>query len=306
MRRSSPAQDFGRFQDRLSFLFVEHCRIDRDNNAVTLIDERGIVHVPAAMLAALLLGPGTRITQAAVNLLADCGTSVCWVGEQGVRLYATGLGTARSARLLLRQAELVTHQRHRLSVARAMYEMRFPAEAVSRTTMQQLRGREGARIRDCYRQHSERTAVPWHGRSYDRSNWLASDPVNRGLSSANACLYGIAHAAIVHLGCSPGLGFIHTGHVLSFVYDVADLYKAEVTIPLAFDAAAAGGRIERAARIAVRDRAVELGLLRRMAADIRTLLGAGEEDEDLPPDPAPDALQLWDPDSPVPFGCNYA
>jgi CRISP-associated protein Cas1 len=256
------------------------------------------------MLAVLLLGPGTRITHAAVTLLADCGTSVCWVGEQGVRLYATGLGAARSSRLLLRQAGLVSNQRGRLRVARAMYQIRFPAEDVSRLTMQQLRGREGTRVRECYRQHSERTGIPWRRRSYDRGDWLASDPVNRALSSANACLYGIAHAAIVHLGCSPGLGFIHTGHALSFAYDIADLYKADVTIPVAFNAAAAGHGIERAARIAVRDRAVELRLLERVASDIRRLLGFS--DEDLAPDTAVDGMRLWDPNAPVPFGRNYA
>jgi CRISPR-associated protein Cas1 len=305
LRRANGAQELGRFQDRLSFLYVESCRVDRDNNAVTVIDEKGAIHVPTAILAALLLGPGTRITQAAVTLLADCGTSVLWVGQEGVRLYAAGLGTARSTRLLVRQAKLVSNQRSRLRVARTMYEMRFPGESVSRLTMQQLRGREGARVRDCYRSHSERTGVTWRGRSYDRSRWMASDPVNRALSSANACLYGVAHAAITHLGCSPGLGFIHTGHALSLVYDIADLYKAEVTIPVAFDVAATGGNLERSARVAVRDRAVEAKLLPRMVADIRCLFGFVPEEDVLGED-QPDDMQLWDPESPVPSGLNHA
>lgn len=305
LRRASEAQELARFQDRLSFLYTEHCRVDRDENAVTLLNKDGVVHVPTAMLAAILLGPGTRITQAAVTLLADCGTSVLWVGEQGVRLYATGLGTARSTRLLLRQAELVANQRSRLRVARKMYELRFPQESVSRLTMQQLRGREGARVRDCYRRHSERTGVPWQGRSYDRAKWGSGDRVNRALSSANSCLYGLAHAAIVHLGCSPGLGFVHTGHALSLVYDIADLYKAEITIPVAFDVAASGGMVERAARVAVRDRALELKLMERMVADIRTLLGVSP-DEDEPGAAAVDDLQLWDPQESVPAGQNHA
>lgn len=305
MRRSSEVQELGRFQDRSSFLSVEHCRVDRDNNAVTLIDENGVVHVPAAMLAALLLGPGTRITQAAVTLLADCGTSVLWVGQQGVRLYAAGLGTARSTRLLVRQAELASNQRSRLRVARAMYQLCFPGEAVARLTMQQLRGREGARVRDCYRAHSRRTGVAWHGRSYNQAAWLAADPVNRALSSANACLYGVAHAAIVHLGCSPGLGFVHTGHPLSLVYDVADLYKAEVTIPAAFDVAAGGGNVDRAARVAVRDRVVESKLLERMVQDVKELLGFPGEQEPAE-EPERGEMQLWDPREPVPFGRNYA
>ena len=48
----------------------------------------------------------------------------------------------------------------------------------------------------------------------------------------------MCHAAIVAAGYSAGLGFIHTGKMLSFVYDVADLYKTETTVPLAFRLAA--------------------------------------------------------------------
>jgi len=60
------------------------------------------------------------------------------------------------------------------------------------------------------------------------------------LSAANASLYGVVHSAVAALGCSPGLGFVHTGHAHAFVHDMADLYKASVTIPAAFDAVAAG------------------------------------------------------------------
>lgn len=315
--RPAAPTELGRFSDRLSFIYIEHARVDRDANAVTfwqqIPEEAGphlggkqvTAHVPVAVLGALMLGPGTRITHAAVSLLAASGCSVLWTGEEGVRLYAGAVSAARSSSLLQRQAALVSSDRSRLRVARDMYLMRFPGEPVSRAPMQKLRGREGARVRACYREHSKRTGVPWTGRRYDRADWSASDPVNRALSAANSALYGVAHAAILHLGCSPGLGFIHTGHQLSFVYDIADLYKAEITIPAAFDVAAEHGRGVSSswARRAVRDRIVAADLLPRIADDIRRLLGIEEtSDEEL----FDGIVQLWEEDgAAVPGGVSY-
>ena len=123
----------------------------------------------------------------------------------------------------MRQATLVSNQRTHLAVARKMYEMRFPDEDVSGLTMQQLRGREGSRIRSVYRKYSQQYDIPWNGREYDPEDFSSGDPVNQALSAAHACLYGLAQAVILALGCSPGLGFVHIGHERSFVYDIADL-----------------------------------------------------------------------------------
>lgn len=298
------ATELGRVSDRLSFLYAEHVVVDRDANAVTFWQADGVASIPAAMLAALLLGPGSKITHAAVSLLAGSGCSVLWTGEQGVRLYAGAVAASTTSGLLQQQAALVSGQRTRLGVARAMYEMRFPGEDLAKLTMQQLRGREGARVRACYRLWSEETGVRWFGRNYSIGSWSTADPVNRCLSAANSALYGIVHAAILHLGCSPGLGFIHTGHQLSFVYDVADLYKAEVTIPAAFTiAAVGGGDFGGRARRAVRDAIVEVRLLPRIVGDVKQLLGApGDDDTESA---APAVPQLWDGPGTVPGGVAY-
>lgn len=113
-----------RAQDRWTFLYVEHARVSRDANALTITDEKGTVHVPAAAIGAILLGPGTVITHQGIAVLAECGSTCVWVGELGVRYYAHGRSLAASTRLLERQAELVTNQRTRLDVARRMYQMR--------------------------------------------------------------------------------------------------------------------------------------------------------------------------------------
>lgn len=270
---------------------------------MVLINKERTVRVPAAMVAVVLLGPGTRITHGAVNLLADSGTAVCWVGEHGVRMYASGLGPSRGSQLLLRQAWLVSRTKERLAVAREMYAMRFPGEDVSNLTMQQLRGREGARIRDVYRQNAARTGVRWERRQYRAGQpFQAGDDVNRLLSAGNSCLYGISHAAVVGLGASPALGFIHTGSALSFVLDIADLYKAEYTIPLAFDLAGQGLVDERDIRLAFRDRLVDGKLLGRVVSDIKRLLAPpGEEPSEM------DQNELWDAErGTVPGGVNWA
>ena len=273
-----------RSSDRLSFVYVEHATISRADSAVTFVKDEGVVHCPAASLSALLLGPGTRITHQAMALLGECGTTVVWVGEQGVRYYASGKSVARSSRLLIAQAKLVSNTRSRLAVARMMYQWRFPGEDTSELTMQQLRGREGARVRSVYRQWSERTGVPWERREYDPNNFGDGSPINQALSAAHAALYGIVHAAIVSLGCAPGLGFVHTGNSWSFVYDVADLYKAEITSPAAFEVVAGyteGMDIGSVTRRAVRDRIRSEKVMERVVRDIQRLLVPEELPEEM-------------------------
>lgn len=286
---------------RLSFLYAEHCVVHRDANALTLTDARGVVHVPVAALAVLLLGPGTRVSHGAMSLIGDCGVSVAWVGEMGVRYYAHGRPLATSSRMAEAQARIVTNQRSRLRCARAMYAMRFPGEDIDGLTMSQLRGREGARMKRVYAAEAARTGVEWGRRAYSPDDFEAGDDINRCLTSANAALYGIAHAVIVSLGCVPSLGVVHTGNDRSFVYDIADLYKAEISIPAAFDAVASGEPDpERRVRRAVRDRVAECRLLPRIARDLHTLLDVPDDDLGI------GELLLWSELDAVAAGMNWA
>lgn len=293
-------QALPQIRDRMTFLYLEHCTLNRQDGAITVTEERGCVHVPAASISALLLGPGTRITHRGMELIGDSGVTVVWVGENGVRYYASGRPLTHRAGLLMRQAALVSNMRSHLSVARKMYQMRFPEDDVSGLTMQQLRGREGARVRRIYRQASEKWNIPWNGRQYDPEDYAAGDPVNQALSAGHACLYGLAHAVIAALGCSPGLGFVHVGHECSFVYDVADLYKAETTIPIAFEIAAQNAPdIGAAVRRRMRDEMMRLHLLERMTKDIQFLLN--EEETPL----EADVVRLWDESGTVKNATSY-
>lgn len=276
--------------DRMTFLYLERCQLNREDSAISVRDEKGIVLVPAAAISALLLGPGTNVTHRAMELIGDAGVSVVWVGEHGVRYYAGGRPLTHKAGLLQRQAACVSNQRLHLEVVRKMYQLRFPNESVDGLTTQQLRGREGSRVRSVYRRFSKEYRVEWDGRDYKPEDFASGSPVNQALSAGNACLYGLAHAVIASLGCSPGLGFVHVGHENSFTYDIADLYKAEITIPLAFELAAQLPEdLPAVMRRRVRDALVSHHILERMVKDIHWLLSDKDAQDD-----ASDIVYLWD------------
>lgn len=285
-----------RVRDSLSYVYVEHCRVDQEEMAIAIHDKDGMVPVPCASLSVLMLGPGTRITHAAIRALADNGCLVIWSGEEGVRFYAQGMGETRSSRNLLRQARLCSIPALRLRVVRRLYEMRFAETLAASLTLQQIRGMEGMRVRGAYQRASQETGVAWAGRSYQRGRWGATDAVNRALSAANSCLYGVCQAAIVSAGYSPALGFIHTGKMLSFVYDIADLYKVEMTIPVAFQTVAFVEKdLESRIRRACRDAFRAGRLMERVISDIQMALGGKEGDEEA-------ALEDVDSDAALPGG----
>jgi len=267
-----------KLRDGLSYLYVEHVVVKQKHKAIEIVDEDGRTMIPAAALAVLMLGPGTSVTHAAIKALADNGCLVVWCGEDGTRCYAQGGGETRKAYHLLHQARLVTDPEKRLRVVMRMYRHRFNEELEPGLSLPQIRGFEGVRVRKAYAEASETYGVPWHGRRYDRRSWASGDPVNRALSAANALLNGLCHAGIVSGGYSPALGFIHTGKQLSFVYDIADLYKVDVTIPLAFRVVAestehVGVRVREGCREVFR----EQRLLQRILPDVDTLLQVPED-----------------------------
>jgi CRISPR-associated protein Cas1 len=206
---------------------------------------------------------------------------VIWTGEQGVRFYAQGMGGARHSRNTIQQARLMSNDITRLQVVVRMYCFRFSEPLDLGLTLQQLRGKEGIRVRQAYADASKAAGIEWQGRSYKRQDWNSADPVNRALSAANSCLYGLVHAAILSGGYSPALGFIHTGKQLSFVYDIADLYKIEHVVPLSFQLAKENPpQLERHVRLACRDFFRTGRLMERILPDIARVLDVPVEAED--------------------------
>lgn len=280
-------------KDRVSMIFVGRCQIDVKDGAFVLVDEGGIrTHIPVGSVACIMLEPGTRISHTAVRLAAEVGTLLVWVGEAGVRMYASGQpGGARSDRLLY-QARLALDGDLRLKVVRKMFELRFGEEAPAKRSVEQLRGIEGARVKKTYELFAKRYQVQWRGRRYDPKDWDKGDVINQCISAANACLYGITEAAVLAAGYAPAVGFLHSGKPQAFIYDIADILKFDTVVPVAFKIAANGPKKpDQEVRIACRDVFREQKVLEKIIPLIEEVLGAGGvEPPEAPKDAVPPAI----------------
>ncbi|WP_049573932.1 type I-E CRISPR-associated endonuclease Cas1e [Nocardiopsis sp. SBT366] len=299
-----------RIADSLSFLYLDIVRVYQDDTGICAqveTEERGkeLVYLPTAALSCVLLGPGTSITARALTAFARHGTTVLISGSGGVRTYSAMVPSSLSTTWLEHQVRAWADDTERLAVAKRMYERRFgPGVVAGDKNVAQLRGMEGQRVRALYRLFAQQYKLARFKRSYDPEDWDEQDPVNRALSSANTCLYGIVHAAVVALGCSPALGFIHSGNQQAFIYDVADLYKAELTIPLAFSLHASSNPEQRA-RVQFREELRLFALLPRIVADIQLLLRP--QADVTTPDLEEQVVDLWDPISgSVPGAINHS
>lgn len=276
-------------KDRISMIFVYYGRIDVKDGAFVVVDEaKGErKHIPVGSVACIMLEPGTRISHAAVKLAAITGTLLIWVGEAGVRLYSSGQpGGARSDKLLY-QAKLALDENLRLKVVKKMFEMRFGEKPPERRSVNQLRGIEGIRVKKLYELMAKQYGVKWRGRRYDPKDWSAGDVANKCISSATSCIYGVTEAAILAAGYAPAVGFLHSGKPLSFVYDIADIFKFETVVPVAFRIAAKNpAQPDREVRIACRDIFRETRLLKKIIPSIEEILAAGGIE---PPPPPKDA-----------------
>ncbi|WP_347279129.1 type I-E CRISPR-associated endonuclease Cas1e [Plasticicumulans sp.] len=273
-------------KERVSLVFLRYGELDVIDGAFVLVDGNGVrKQIPIGAIACVMLEPGTRVSHAAAATAARVGTLLVWIGEGGVRLYASGQpGGARSDRLLY-QAKLALDETARLKVVRRMYALRFGEEPPQRRSVEQLRGIEGVRVRKTYQALARQYGVDWDGRRYDPHDWDTSNTVNKCLSAATACLYGISEAAVLAAGYAPAVGFIHTGKPLSFVYDVADIVKFDTVIPIAFRIAKREpANPEREVRLACRDAFRESKILGRLIPLIEDILAAGELPVPSPPE----------------------
>lgn len=280
-------------KERFSLLFLEKGELDVLDGSFVLVDKNGVrTQIPVGSVACLMLEPGTRVSHVAVVLAAKVGCLLIWVGEAAVRLYSAGQpGGARADRLLY-QAKLALDDEARRKVVHKMYEIRFNERMPDACSVEQMRGMEGARVKKMYELLAQRYKLDWHGRSYDPYNWDDSNIQNKCLSSATSCLYGVTEAAILAAGYSPAIGFIHTGKPRSFVYDIADLFKFETVIPVAFQVAAENSpEPERVVRLKCRDVFRETRLLKKIIPAIEEVLAAGGfELPEMPPESIPPAI----------------
>ena len=269
-----PLETLSMARDRWTPLYLEHGRLEVDDSSVKWISSQKLVcRIPVATVSALILGPGTTITHAAIKACADSNTPVLWMGEEGMRFYAAGLQPNHDNSMARKHATAWANPKQREAIARRMFRFRFEDGEVDSATIQQLRGMEGRRVKVEYAKLGVEYGVTWKGRDYNAQKWDLADGINKALSAANASLYALTAAVCHSMGFIPQLGFVHDAGTLPFIYDMADLYKHETSWPAAFQAISQDPRDDGTlARKLLKQRVEETKLLQRMPRDLLKLL----------------------------------
>jgi CRISP-associated protein Cas1 len=231
--------------DRHGLLFLDRGALSVEDGCLRFVSagggavESGDYRVPHQSISLLLLGPGSTVSHDALRLLARHGAGLAAVGDDGVRFYTAPPLLPDFSHLARRQVELwADANKGRLDVARRMYALRL-GEILPHRDIAVLRGIEGARVKVLYATLAEMHGIVWKGRRYDRADPLAADIANQAINHAASAVEGAAAIAVAATATIPQLGFIHEDSGQSFVLDVADLFRDEVTMPCAFKAVVA-------------------------------------------------------------------
>lgn len=280
-----PLETLAPAKDRWTPIYLEYGRIEVDDSSIKWIGSDGMItRLPVATISALILGPGTTVTHAAVKAAAQCNCPLLWLGEDGLRFYAFGITPNHDNSMARIHASAWANTRSRNEIARRMFLHRFPQASVHGINIKQLRGMEGKRVKETYAELGRQFGVTWKGRDYKTTNWNLADGINRALSASNASLYALTAAVCCSMGFIPQLGFVHVAGTLPFIYDAADLYKHETSWPAAFEAMSLDPRDDGTlVRKILKRRIEETRMLRRMPDDLKKLFdGLGEDPGDAP------------------------
>lgn len=238
-----PLETLPQAKDRWSPLYLEHGRLEVDDSSVKWIQADGLVcAIPVAAVSAVMLGPGTSVTHAAMLACANSNTMVMWVSQEAKRFHAWGVNSNSDNGNARLQARIYGNRNTRTIVARRMFAVRFGEDdAISDKSINELRGMEGIRWRRVYKDMADKYGVLWDKRDYDKTSWDAADDINRAISCANASLHALCNSIICGMGYLPQIGFLHDDSAISFACDIADIFKAETTLPAAFSVVGGGG-----------------------------------------------------------------
>ncbi|MCX7342009.1 MAG: type I-E CRISPR-associated endonuclease Cas1e [Hyphomicrobiales bacterium] len=276
--------------DRHGLVWLDRGRLEVEDGCLRFVTAGGELaagdyQIPHQSLSIVLLGPGSSVTHDALRLLARHGCALAAIGEGAVRFYTAPPLMPDSSALARQQVRLWADPATRMEVARAMFAIRF-GEIVRTRDIEVLRGQEGARIKRSYQLAAERHGVRWSGRNYDRDNSNAGDLPNQALNHAASAMRAAAAVAVASLAAIPQLGFIHEDSGQSFVLDIADLYRHDVTLDIAFGAAkeAATGRdpVERLTRQRAARLFRQRDVIASMIDRIKALIGREITAEELP------------------------
>lgn len=263
-------------KDKYPFVYLEHGRLEIDDSSVKWIESTGhVISIPCTTVNTILLGPGTSVTHAAIKSMSESNCTVCWIGSDSLLYYATGETPTANTYNLKKQISLYSNSKKKLETARTLFSFRFPDLELKEKSLSEMMGMEGYRVKELYKKVAEKYEIPWDGRNYIPGKINLSDTTNKILTCCNVALYGILLSVVHALGFSPRIGFIHSGCPLPFVYDIADLYKPEVSIDLAFKLTKemGGEYIKDVVADAFRERICNNNILERSVKDIGKIMG---------------------------------
>jgi CRISPR-associated protein Cas1 len=277
--------------DRHGLIWLDRGRLEVEDGCLRFVCAGGTLaagdyQIPHQTVSIILLGPGSSVTHDALRILAAHGCALAAIGTGGIRFYSAPPLLPDTSELARRQVMLWAESSTRVGVARTMFAIRFGEEVKART-LDMLRGMEGARLKRMYELTAQRYGVPWQGRRYDRNNPNAADIPNQAINHAASAVEAAAAIAVASTATIPQLGFVHEDSGQSFVLDIADLVRHDVTLPIAFGAAKQSMRnpSESVDRL-VRTRAAETfnkeQVVAKLIDHIKALIG--------PPNPAAPSL----------------
>lgn len=268
--------DLPQLTDRVSFLFLDRVRIEQGRTGLEAWAEKAEegfqrTAIPAATLALLALGPGTSITAPAMATLFRSGTVVIFTGADGMIGYSSARSLAATGKWAAAQARLWVDLTERRTIARQLYLLRFPEQSIPEgVSLDVLRGLEGQSVKQTY----QTMAKTHHVKGFHRVTVGAQDPINVGLNRANSLLYGVALSVCSALCLNPALGFIHNGASGALLYDLADVFKVKISIPVAFEAAEEEDPIKALGGL-LRSSIVKYGVLDEMFTMTQDILAKG-------------------------------
>lgn len=230
------------YVDRYGLIFLSRGRLYVEDGVLRFATpgsddlKAGDYCIPYQSISCILFGPGGTVTHDALRILARHGTGMVVVGEGGVRFFASmPFGTNESI-LARRQVECWADKEGlRNDVVRRMYALRL-GEIFPKQDINVLRGIEGARMKETYKILALKYGVQWEGRRYNRASPDLNDEPNAAINHAATAIEAAAMVAVAATSTIPQLGFIHEDASISFVLDIADLFRDTVVVPVAFEA----------------------------------------------------------------------
>lgn len=271
-----------RYADRHGLLWLDRGRLEIAAGCLRFATRGGLLpegeyQISQQGLSVILLGPGSSVTHDALRILAHHGTALAAVGEGGVRLYTAPPLMSSTSALARRHAMLWANPRSRMAVARRMFALRM-GEVVAAREIEMLRGMEGARVKEAYRKKAEEYGIEWNGRRYDRANPAAADLPNQAINHASSAIVAAAGIAVMATAAIPQLGFVHEDSNEAFVLDIADLYRDDVTLAIAFgavkDAATSGLSLDKAVRVRANKTFASERIIPQMIERIQSMFAA--------------------------------